>query len=354
MPSIWISKDNSKWSQLEPSPYDLEATLHERVAMTPEMLPLSGQPRLVTIGSEVPIGNNAMDVLLVESTGRLVVLEVKLAKNSEARRAVVSQALSYAAYLKGMTRDTLEKKIVRPFLGRNSADSIAGLVEASLQSGAVDRAAFNARLDRSLEEGDFRIVYVLDSAPDELVRLVGYLESITTGIDIDLVTVAAYNVGGTTILLPQRVDPGRRQRDTPDLPVTETSSSPGPEVFLRALQNSKAGGSLEAKRLTEWIELLRSRDLVRLISFVGKKYVTLLPYRLDRSGGFVSVYLEESGRLSLQFWKSVFERSASETLEKMNALLAPQSVGQGTTTYSLTEEVFTFLTEAYEHAALMR
>ena len=353
MISIWISKDN-KWSQLEPSPYDLEATLHERVAMTPEMLPLSGQPRLVTIGSEVPLGNNAMDVLLVESTGRLVVLEVKLAKNSEARRAVVSQALSYAAYLKGMSRDALEKRIVRSFLDRNSADSIAALVEASLQSGAVDRDAFNARLDQSLAEGDFRIVYVLDSAPDELVRLVGYLESITTGIDIDLVTVAAYNVGGTTILLPQRVDPGRTQGSTPALPVTETSSSPGAEVFLSALQHSKASGTVEAQRLTEWIELLRSRGLARLISFVGKKYVTLLPYRLDRSGGFVSVYLDESGRLSLQLWKSVFETSAPESLEKMNALLAPQNMGQGTTTYALSEEVFASLTGAYEHAAQPR
>jgi hypothetical protein len=48
---------------------------------------------------------------------------------------------------------------------------------------------------------------VLDEAPSELVQLVGYLESITQGITVDLITVAAFEIGDEEILVPQRVDP---------------------------------------------------------------------------------------------------------------------------------------------------
>jgi hypothetical protein len=41
-------------------------------------------------------------LLAVESTGRLVVIEVKLAEHAESRRAVVAQVLSCAGYLQGL------------------------------------------------------------------------------------------------------------------------------------------------------------------------------------------------------------------------------------------------------------
>jgi hypothetical protein len=48
----------------------------------------------------------------------------------------------------------------------------------------------------------FRLVIVLDSAPDELVQVVGYLELVADKIDIDLVTVIAYDVNGSRVLVP--------------------------------------------------------------------------------------------------------------------------------------------------------
>lgn len=46
-------------------------------------------------------------MIAVEPNGRLVVIEVKLANNAEARRAVVAQVLTYAAYLHGVERADL-------------------------------------------------------------------------------------------------------------------------------------------------------------------------------------------------------------------------------------------------------
>ena len=65
------------------------------------MLPLAGAPRLVMLGREVPLGTGYADLLAVERSGRLVLIEVKLARNAEARRAVVAQILAYAAFLGG-------------------------------------------------------------------------------------------------------------------------------------------------------------------------------------------------------------------------------------------------------------
>jgi RecB family endonuclease NucS len=60
-------------------------------------LPKSYARPLTVLGREVRLGNGYADLLAVESTGRLVVIEVKLSTNAESRRAVVAQVLSYAA-----------------------------------------------------------------------------------------------------------------------------------------------------------------------------------------------------------------------------------------------------------------
>ena len=54
------------------------------------------------------------------------------------------------------------------------------------QQHAVDAEDIRDGLARSLAEGNFRLVVVLDSEPDELVQVVGYLQSVTDEIDIYL------------------------------------------------------------------------------------------------------------------------------------------------------------------------
>jgi RecB family endonuclease NucS len=76
------------------------------------MLPLAGSPRLAVLGREVRLGTGSADLLAVESTGRLVIIEVKLAENAESRRAVVAQVLSYAGYLQGLDPEQLESRIL--------------------------------------------------------------------------------------------------------------------------------------------------------------------------------------------------------------------------------------------------
>jgi len=79
---------------------------------------------------------------------------------------------------------------------------VLAAVEADDQQYGVDRSAFQEGLARALADGSFRLVIVLDSAPDELLQVVGYLELVADKIDIDLVTVTAYEADGFRVLVP--------------------------------------------------------------------------------------------------------------------------------------------------------
>jgi hypothetical protein len=250
--AIWGLGAEGQWRALEPAGYPAEAALHDLVRQAPQMLPLAGSPQLTVLGREVRLGSGYADLLAVESTGRLVIIEVKLAGNAESRRAVVAQVLSYAGYLQGLDPDQLESQILAPHL--DPGGSVLTAVQAGDQQHAVDPEDFRDALARSLAEGDFRLVIVVDSAPEELVQVVGYLQSVTDKIDIDLVTVAAYDVAGSQVLVPQRIEPGRRARELSDAQVTArqaTALRRGSAEFtvIAELPPSPAGRAGAAGRL---------------------------------------------------------------------------------------------------------
>ena len=60
MSSIWTI-DGEGWSFLAPSGFPDEATLHSLVEEAPQLLPLAGEPHLVVLGREVPIGGGYAD-----------------------------------------------------------------------------------------------------------------------------------------------------------------------------------------------------------------------------------------------------------------------------------------------------
>ncbi len=76
MTAIW-HEDSGGWSLLEPVGFPDEATLHALVADAPQVLPLAGSPRLVVLGSEVRLGAGSADLVAVEPSGRLAIIEVK-------------------------------------------------------------------------------------------------------------------------------------------------------------------------------------------------------------------------------------------------------------------------------------
>ncbi len=348
MTAIWHN-DGSSWRVLSPVGFPDEAALHALVADAPQLLPLSGSPRLVVLGREVRLGTGWADLLAVEPTGRLAVIEVKLAKNAEARRAVIAQVLTYAAYLRGTDPDVFERDVVGLHLAKHGHQTVLDAVVSSDQEGSIDAGMFREGLADSLKAGRFRLVLVLDEAPSELVRLVGYLESVARELVIDLVTVAAYQVAGNRLLVPQRVDPERQP--TIDAAPSPTSSKAkgelveGADQFLEAIQSMPEDRRPSALRLHQWATELERQGLAKLVTFRGAGgRCTLLPYVKGEQVGLVTIWSD--GGLSL--WRSVFERRAPALIPEVEAAIAPVGLKQGSWVTEVTDELLQLLRSAYD------
>ncbi len=348
MTAIW-RKAGTAWSILSPAGFPDEAALHGLVEEAPELLPLSGSPRLAIVGREVHLGSGYADLVAVESSGRLVVIEVKLAKSAEARRVVVAQVLTYAAYLRGMDRASLEHDVLGQYLSSHGLTSLSDAVKAKDQEGSFDAVAFDAGVRSCLSDGRFRLVLVLDSAPAELTQLVGYLEAVGDLV-IDLVTVAAYQVGDERLLVPQRVEPERveAQPSPAPKPVEKGTVSEGTKVFADFVETLSGPSRAEDERLIMWAKGLETAGIARLVSYRGAGvFVTLLPYLLNEQAGLVSI--DSYG--NFMPWRSVFQRRAPNALETVAQAMKPVELGAGRAVKKPSDELLEAVTAAYREAA---
>ena len=351
MAAIWQQREGA-WRLLTPSSFPDEAALHDRIEEAPQLLPLAGSPRVTILGREVRLGTGYADLVGVERSGRPVVVEIKLAKNAEARRAVVAQVLAYAAYLFGLAVSDFEEGVLGGHLRQRGHESAASAVEADDQSGGLELEVFREALAAHLRSGLFRLVFVLDDAPEELVKLVGYLAAVTPELVIDLITVAQYDVGGSYILVPQRVEPERRDQESAPPPQVAKEEHGelvrGGKDFADAIDAAAAQHQPLARRLFEWASSLEREGLAVLSSYHGKSQMTLLPRLPVDDVGLVTVGLDGAG-VYLQFWRSVFERRAPKALPRVD-VLAPVKVGQGNMARLVTDELLDSVTEAYREA----
>lgn len=353
MGTIWRKQDD-EWQRLAPSGFPSEEKLHDLVEAAPGMLPLSGSPSVVVLGREVGLGPGYADLIAVEPDGRLVILEIKLRRNAEARRAVVAQILTYAAYLKGLAVSDFEA-LLRPHLSKADADSIIELVRSSEQSAEIEDLEFSEGLAESLAGGGFRLVLVLDEAPSELVQLVGYLESISSGVVVDLITVSAYEAGGEHLLVPQRVDPEYPGDQTPARVATATHRAgkarrevDGSGAFEKVIERAPEQDREELRRLLGWARGLEVDGLATLRTVFGDGREVLTVWVRGEKTGLVSIRNEGGAYLSL--WRSVFVRLAWDRLAEAERMTG-EPIGQGSSIRRPPEELLRMLRDAYRDAA---
>ena len=354
MPGIWSKRsDGEEWRLLSPAGFPDEARLHDLVASAPQLLPLAGSPQLTVVGREVQLGTGYADIVAVESTGRIAIIEVKLARNAEARRAIVSQVLAYAAFLHGVSVEELETRILTKHLASREYLSLLDAARAADQQNSVDEAVFSRSLSQFLAEGRFRLVLVLDDAPQELVRLVGYLAAITDNILIDPITVSSFDVNGTQVLMPQRVDAEpslSAPRAIPSPPVAAGRLTDGAADFEATIAETTDPDRSDLQRYTRWAKQLEAEGLVRLQTYAGvAQRVTLLPRLRAEGVGMVTIW-NDRGSAYLQLWRSVVERHAPHLVAEIEAILAPSELRQGNSVRGASDELLAALTAAYRAA----
>lgn len=270
---------------------------------------------------------------------------------------MVAQLLSYASFLRGSTVGGLEHGTLAAQLAQRGAADIASLAAAAFQDTAIGDD-FRAAMQESLDTGSFRLVWVLDDAPPELVSLVGYLEYISSGIiTIDLVTVTQYEVGGERVIVPQRVEPARVE------PQDEGSDSGGPggpmpvttrgaDDFLASIKTAPESGRPLLSKLAEWAKSLEDEGLARLWTTSGVTGRKMLkPCIPSVDVGLVTIWNDNGPSMSL--WRSVFESHAPAAIAPVEALTGIE-LGVGRAVPEITDELLEALTAAYREAAKSR
>ncbi|MXY57617.1 MAG: hypothetical protein F4029_11990 [Gammaproteobacteria bacterium] len=151
-----------------------ERRLQELIFDHPTCLPLDqiepGIGQLVSVCMELPLGIGSADNLFVTPEGNLVLAEVKLWGNPEARRKVVAQALEYATALFKLDYTGLETAVMKgAFNGASHPKSLYSLVDGA---DSPTESVFADRVTRNLREGRIVVLIVGDEirpATDELV-----------------------------------------------------------------------------------------------------------------------------------------------------------------------------------------
>ncbi|MEV6031487.1 hypothetical protein AB0L65_10085 [Nonomuraea sp. NPDC052116] len=340
---------------LNAEPFLREQDLHDSIERAPAMLPLRGQPRLVVLGREVALGTGYADLVAVDAyTGIPVIIEVKLAANSD-RRSVFTQVLGYASYVFRLTPEAFEE-LLGSHLARRGSSSIAEAVETDVGDGSIDPAAFRVSLAEALEQGRIRCVVVLDAASADLIDLAGYLQAVTNDrLDIDLVTVSAYKVGDSQVLVPQLVEPEQAAPQAPlrsPRPGREAKPTLGSALFVNSIDNAEPSHREHLRRLCAWAQQLESEGLTTLYTTVGKGR-WILNLRLPaQQRGMVSIWNDRGAFVCPQ--RSVIEAEAALTLARMDERF-PKEIGQNNyLTDPMNQEMLGLLKDAYAEAARNR
>lgn len=183
-----------------------EAWLQNALFAHPQCLPVREiDPHigdLIPICTEIETGAGQADILFVTRTGQIVLVETKLWRNPEARRAVVAQILDYAKQLTTWGFEDLARE-ASAATGKGP-DYLLSQVRAAAPG--LDDAAFVDGVNRSLKQGDFLLLIVGDGIRSGAEALVGFIEQYgNLRFGLGLIEVAAYRLSANEVLLLPRI-----------------------------------------------------------------------------------------------------------------------------------------------------
>ena len=200
---------------LEAEPFSTEDELQELIANHPELL--DGEQvrpddprRWILVTREKGIADSpgagarwALDHLIVDQDARPTLVEVKRGSSSEIRRTVVGQLLEYAANAAATwsaedLRTSFEATATER--GLDPAQELERLLETD---GEQDADAFWDDVATNLVAHRLRLLFVADDIPDELERIVRFLNSSMPEIEVLAVEVKQFRSDSSQTLVPR-------------------------------------------------------------------------------------------------------------------------------------------------------
>ena len=203
---IYIRNASGELEPLAEERFETEELLQELVGQHPELL--AGEQmrpddplRWILIKREMPIEGWAVDHLLIDQHARPTLVEVKRGSSREIRRTIVGQMLDYAATAARVWSERDMRRIFEES-SDNPDDEIGNLLGDESEP---DIDAFWEQVATNLDANRLRLLFVADEIPDELERVVKFLnEQTRDNLDVLAVEVKQYP-GQSTQTLVSRV-----------------------------------------------------------------------------------------------------------------------------------------------------
>lgn len=203
--SIIISRNGEKAVSVEKSSFDREDYLQQYIYQNPESIPLSQikeDVRLLILAREFPTNSGPIDAIGIDRDGDIYIVETKLYKNPD-KRTVIAQALDYGAALWKHSNDFGEfigilDNHTKKVFGVTANEKIKDFFELSDEESEL--LVENAK--RSLDEGKFKFVVLMDKLEDRLRDLILYVNQ-NSQFDVYAVELEYYKHDEYEIMIPK-------------------------------------------------------------------------------------------------------------------------------------------------------
>ena len=202
-------RTNGKMEELEAQDFASEDAIQRLIAKHPDLIGggriRPDNPRrwlLITREQGVPDEPGAhdrwaVDHLLIDQDAVPTLIEVKRGSNTQVRREVVGQLLEYAAHARrGWDVDDLRRTF------EERSDDPERELAALLDSEEPDAATFWGDVETNLRAAKLRLLIVADRIPNELARIVEFLNEQMRDVDVLAVEVKRYASEGSETFVP--------------------------------------------------------------------------------------------------------------------------------------------------------
>ncbi len=207
------TNEKEKWKKVPEHGYVKESDLQQILADSPDLIPtgeLGGGRKSIKVAvreAGLP-GSGFTDIIGIDESGNITVVETKLAKNPEIKREVIGQILEYAAYLWQKPYEEFDEIIQKKTKGSHLLDLMGKVEKENEEWSAED---FREAVETNLKEGRFALFIVVDEINEELRRTIDYLNSKNfADLELYALELKYFEEKGLAVVLPQLYGAVRR------------------------------------------------------------------------------------------------------------------------------------------------
>jgi hypothetical protein len=230
----------------------IEKELEDILAEKPQLMIEEGEPDVLLVKRQVTFeATGTADLLLIDTNGLPMVVEVKLGKNSESRRQVVGQIFDYVSSLALLTVDELDQKVEGTL-----KEAIRALGNEESEEDAIEKCWQSC--GSNLRAGKARVVVAIDEAPEDLIRILRFLNE-HSDLDVRLVEIKKYiedRESSETLFVPRLIVYGGDSITCkPFSSGLRASKKWNEETFFKAYEENR--GAEEAnivRKIFEWAQ----------------------------------------------------------------------------------------------------